>query len=256
MKRALIIEDEKLAAEHLQKLIGQCDRDIEVIDTLDSIKGAIGWFTENSPPDLVFMDIQLSDGLSFDIFNHIQMSCPVIFTTAYEEYALRAFKVNSIDYLLKPINLEDISYAIDQFESQIKPATRLEDQSLKYKVDMMMQTLTNNYKTRFVVNAGVHIQSIEVENIVCFYSLEKATFLQEETGRIFDINYSIDQLETLVDPKLFFRINRKYLANIKAIKDIIAYSGSKLKIKLANTDDNEIFVSRKRMKDFKQWLNR
>lgn len=256
MIRALIIEDEELAAEHLQNLIKQGGWDIEILDVLGSVKETIDWFVDNSPPDLIFMDIQLSDGLSFHLFSKINISCPVIFTTAYEEYAIRAFKVNSVDYLLKPINQEDLTYAIDQFKSIKKQEIKTEDQSLNYKIEMVLQTLTNNYKSRFVVNVGNHIRMIEVEKIIYFFSMHKATFLREENGKTYDINYSLDQLETLVDPVLFFRINRQYLVNIKSIKDLIHYSASTLRVKLAHEDDDGIFISRKKLKSFKLWLDR
>ncbi len=256
MIRALIIEDEELAAEHLQNLIKQSGRGIEILDVLGSIKETIDWFVDNNTPDLIFMDIQLSDGLSFHIFNKINIICPVIFTTAYEEYAIRAFKVNSVDYLLKPVNQEDINYAIDKFRSLKKQEIKAEDQTLNYKIEMVLQTLTKNYKSRFVVNVGKHIRMIEVEKISYFFSMQKATFLREDSGKTYDINYSLDQLETLVDPELFFRINRQFLVNIKSIKDLIYYSRSILKVKLAHQDDDGVFVSRKKLKSFRLWLDR
>jgi DNA-binding LytR/AlgR family response regulator len=226
------------------------------VDVLGTVKETIDWFAINNPPDLIFMDIQLSDGLSFHVFNQVPIRCPVIFTTAFEEYALRAFKVNSIDYLLKPINPEDLTYAIDQFESQKKLVIKEENQTLNYKVDRVLQALTKNYKTRFVVNVGTHIRLLEAEKIFYIFSMEKATFLREETGKTFDINYSLDQLETLVDPALFFRINRQFLISIKALQDIISYSGSILKVKLVHQKDNGVFISRKKLRSFKQWLDR
>jgi DNA-binding LytR/AlgR family response regulator len=207
-------------------------------------------------PDLIFLDVQLSDGLSFEIFNHINITCPVIFTTAYEEYALKAFKVNSIDYLLKPIGIDDLKSAINKFTSFNYNIINTYDQTLKYKVDQVMKLLTNNYKARFVVNAGMHIRSVEVEKINLFYSLEKSTFLLDNTGKSYDIEYSLEQIEKLTDPKQFFRISRKYIANIKAIADIISYSSSRLKLKIASSDDDDILVSRSRLIEFKRWLER
>lgn len=254
MIKALIIEDEKLAAEHLQNQINRNHPDIKIIDITGSISNSVNWLNNNSMPDLIFLDIQLSDGLSFEILNRVNITCPIIFTTSYEEYALKAFKVNSIDYLLKPVNEQDLSFAINQFMSQsIKEKP---DPAFKYKVEKMMDMLTNQFKTRFIVNVGVHIRSIEVEKINCFYSLEKATYLLEDKGKSYDINYSLEQLEELVDLRLFFRVNRKYLININSISDIISYSKRRLKIIVDNVKDDDILVSRSRISDFKNWLER
>lgn len=252
--KALIIEDEKLAAEHLINLINSSDFNIEVIGTLESISKAISWFRKNPAPDLVFLDIQLSDGLSFEIFNQVNISCPVIFTTAYEEYAIKGFKLNSIDYLLKPISSEDLTIALKQYLSYSKNIKEKMDLSLKYRIDQMMMMVVHQYKTRFVVNAGVHIRSIEVERIVCFYSLEKASYLLDNHGKTYDVNYSLEQLEKLLDPAVFFRINRKYLVNINFIRDIIAFSASRLKLKIDRLDEDVLFVSRSKVKEFKNWL--
>lgn len=256
MYKALIIEDEKLAAEHLQRLISRVDLKIDIIKIISSVDEALLWFDNSPLPDLIFLDVQLSDGLSFEIFNHINITCPVIFTTAYEEYAIKAFKVNSIDYLLKPIGFDDLNNAINKFTSFNYNFINTYDQTLKYKVDQVMKLLTNNYKSRFVVNAGMHIRSIEVEKINLFYSLEKSIFLLENTGKSYDINYSLEQIEKLTDPRQFFRISRKHIANITAIKDIISYSSSRLKLKIACSDDDDILVSRSKLAEFRRWIER
>jgi DNA-binding LytR/AlgR family response regulator len=256
MYKALIIEDEKPAAEHLQRLLPRVDIKIDIIRIISSVDEALQWFDNNPLPDLIFLDVQLSDGLSFEIFNHINITCPVIFTTAYEEYAVKAFKVNSIDYLLKPIGFDDLKSAINKFTSFNYSFINTYNQTLKYNVDQVMQLLTNNYKSRFVVNAGMHIRSIEVGKINLFYSLEKSSFLLDNTGKSYDIDYSLEQIEILTDPKQFFRISRKYIANINAIADIISYSGSRLKLKIAGSDDEDILVSRSRLTEFKRWLER
>jgi DNA-binding LytR/AlgR family response regulator len=256
MYKALIIEDEKPAAEHLQRLINQVDIKIDIIRIISSVDEALLWFDNNPLPDLIFLDVQLSDGLSFEIFNHINITCPVIFTTAYEEYAIKAFKVNSIDYLLKPIGIDDLKGAINKFTSFNFSFINTYNQTLKYKVDQVMKLLTNNYKTRFVVNAGMHIRSVEVEKINLFYSLEKSTFLLDNSGKSYDIDYSLEQIEKLTDPKQFFRISRKYVANINAITDIISYSSSRLKLKIACSDDDDILVSRSKLTGFRRWLER
>lgn len=255
MINALIIEDEKPAAEHLLKLIKSCGHEIRVEGILDSVSGTVNWFNKNRQPDLVFMDIQLSDGLSFEIFDYVKIGCPVIFTTAYEEYAIKAFKVNSIDYLLKPVNDDGLAFAIKKFLLHGRQTNNSYGDLFDYQVGQVMQLLTKRYKSRFVVNAGAHIHSLEVEKITCFYSLEKATYLLDNKGRSYDINYILDQLEQLTDPDIFFRINRKYLVNRNTITDIISYSATKLKIKITHISDDDIFVSRSRTKDFKLWLD-
>ena len=256
MYKALIIEDEKLAAEHLQRLINQIGIKIEIDQVISSVDGALAWFNNNPMPDLIFLDIQLSDGLSFEIFNHINITCPIVFTTAYEEYAIKAFKVNSIDYLLKPIGIDDLKYAIDQFTSINYNFRDTYNQTLRYKVDQVMKMLTDNYKSRFVVNVGIHIKSIDVEKINLFYSLEKSTFILDSTGKTYDINYSLEQIEKLVDPRQFFRISRKYIVNISAIFDIISYTSSRLKLKITNSKDDDILVSRSKLTEFRRWLDR
>ena len=253
MYKALIIEDEKPAADHLQRVLKQTGEEIEIIGIISSVGEAMVWFDNNPLPDLIFLDIQLSDGLSFELFNHIKITCPVIFTTAYEEYAIKAFKVNSIDYLLKPIAIEDLQYAIDKFTSLDNKINDV-NQTLRHKVDHVMKLLTKNYKSRFVVNVGMHIRSIETEKINLFYSLEKATFLVDNTGKSYDIDYSLEQIERLIDPKLFFRISRKHIANINAIADIISYSGSRLKLKVDMSKDDDIIVSRSRLTEFRSWM--
>jgi len=256
MYKALIIEDEKPAAEHLQRLINQIDLKIDIIRIISSVDEALVWFENNPLPDLIFLDIQLSDGLSFEIFNHINITCPIIFTTAYEEYAIKAFKVNSIDYLLKPIGSEDLKYAIDKFTSINRNFRDAYNQTIRYNVDQVMKLLTNNYKSRFVVNVGIHIRSVEVEKINLFYSLEKSTFLLDSIGKAYDIDYSLEQIEKLVDPKQFFRISRKYIVNVNAIADIISYSSSRLKLKIISLNDDDILVSRSKLTEFRRWIER
>jgi DNA-binding LytR/AlgR family response regulator len=256
MINALIIEDEKPAANHLQKLVNEAGYEITVGAVLGSVKAAVKWFDNYPHPDLVFMDIQLSDGLSFEIFNFVKISCPVIFTTAYEEYAIRAFKVNSIDYLLKPVSPEALKFALEKFISQIQIKLNPYDDIFHFQVGKVMQLLTQKYKSRFVVNAGVHIRSVETGSINCFYSQGKSTYLLDSTGKSYDINYTLEQLEQLCDPGSFFRINRKYLVNRNAIADIISYSANVLKVKINLITDEDTLTSRSRLKEFRQWLEK
>ena len=251
----LIIEDEQLAAENLVSELMKAEPGAKILDIIDTVRRSVEWLKSNPSPDIILMDIQLADGLSFEIFDLVQVPCPVIFTTAFEEYALRAFKVNSIDYVLKPVKASDISFALEKFRNfQNTVQNGLSPGS--FSMDRVMQMLGNNYKTRFLVRAGEHIRPVKIDDIQCFYSLGKATFLLESQGKSYDIAYSIEQLETLLDPLNFFRINRKYMVSSEAIKDIIAYSGSRLRIILQKLDDEDLIVSRSKVNDFKRWLDR
>ena len=252
--KALIVEDEKPAAEHLVKLLHECDHELTVLHITDSVSQTIEWFRNNPLPDIMFLDIQLADGLSFKIFNHLKIECPVIFTTAFEEYAIRAFKINSIDYLLKPIGIEELNFAIGKFKGQTLQDHP--DSLLSNKVELLVQMLNHQYKSRFIVNMGPRIKFIETDHIKYFYSLEKSTFLFDDSGKSYDINYSLDQVETQLDPKHFFRISRKYIVNIKAIQEIITYSSSRLKLIIKGSAEENIIVSRRKINEFKEWLNK
>jgi len=246
--KVVIIEDESLAAEKLQRLLQQVDEQIEVVKVLESVEESVNWFSQNSSPDLVFMDIQLDDGISFEIFDSLKMDAPVIFTTAYNEYAIRAFKVNSVDYLLKPIEAESLSAAIQKFRKHFEVTGDFES-----KIAKVISQLSAKYKSRFFVKVGVHFQSIPIEKISCFFVEERCTFLKTAEGKNYDLDYSLDQLQKMIDPLLFFRINRNYLVNINSIYEIISYSTNRLKLKLGKTEE---IVSRDKVAEFKQWMDR
>ncbi len=245
----LIVEDEKVAAERLSGLIKKYDPTIDILGIVQSVKNAVQWLNSHQAPDLIFMDIQLADGLSFEIFEQSIVTTPVIFTTAYDEYALKAFKVNSIDYLLKPVDLNELKNAIDKFKANNTPL-KIPAQVF----DNIMFSLTKKFKNKFVMNAGEHIKVFTADDIQCFYSLEKNTFLQNNSGRDYAINYSLDQLEDLLDPVKFFRINRKFIVSFSAISDIISYSNSRLRIKINSNESDDLIVSREKVQDFKKWL--
>ena len=254
MYKVLIIEDEKPAAEWLKQLILKFDPQIFVLSVIDSVRGAVEWFQQNANPDLVFMDIQLADGLSFEIFERVKVLCPVIFTTAYEEYAVKAFKVNSVDYLLKPIAFNELEAAFQKFGDRIQsmqaaPAVTME---LLTKVKEMLR---KQYKTRFVIKVGEHLKSITVEDILFFYSLDKATYLCTADFKTYLVDYSLDRISEMVDEHRFFRINRKYILSNQSISDIIVYSNSRLKIKLKKPGEESIIVSRDKVSAFKEWLD-
>jgi DNA-binding LytR/AlgR family response regulator len=250
----LIIEDEPQAADRLGKLVKQIKSEAIIAEKIDSIKRSVEWLKSNPQPDLIFMDIQLADGLSFEIFERVEVTSPVVFTTAYNEYALKAFKVNSIDYLLKPVDEDELLASFKKWErlSNAPVATSKMMESINYA----MQMLTKKHKERFVIKVGEHLKSIEVAEILFFFSLEKATLAQTKDGRKYILDFTMDQLEGLVDPSRFFRINRKYFVSASAIQDMISYTNSRLKLVLSTSDDEDVIVARERVQEFKEWLDR
>jgi len=254
MYKILIIEDEKPAAEWLQQLILKFDPQISVLAVIDSVSGAAEWFEQHSAPDLAFMDIQLADGLSFEIFERVKVPCPVIFTTAYEEYAIKAFKVNSVDYLLKPISYSELEAAFQKFGNQIRKVEDVQPVTIEL-LNKVKEMLRKQYKTRFVIKVGEHLKSIPVEEILFFYSLDKATFLCTSDFKTYIVDYSLDRIAEMVDEHRFFRINRKYILSNLSIADIVFYSNSRLKIKLKKPDEENIIVSRDKVATFKEWLD-
>ncbi|MCK5104698.1 MAG: response regulator transcription factor [Cyclobacteriaceae bacterium] len=254
--KVLIVEDEILAAVRLEKLLLNSSHDIQVLAKLDTIKRTIEWLEEETNPDLIFMDIQLADGLCFDIFDMVQVKCPVIFTTSYDQYAIRAFKVNSIDYLLKPLDPGELYNAINKYDFLAKSYTEKsspESGALQEAIQMLKQ---KSFKERFMVKVGEHIKSINVNEIDHFISLEKATFAHTTDNKKFLLDYTLDQLMDMIDPRRFFRINRKYIISIDGFTDIISYSTNRLKIHLKNKSTMDAIVSRERVQDFKKWLDR
>lgn len=251
--KVLIIEDEALAADRLLKLVTSIDANTESLGKIESIRSAVNWFNTNSKPDLIFMDVQLADGLCFEIFDKVTIDTPVIFTTAYNEYALKAFKVNSIDYLLKPIDKDELQNAIAKFKrhAMVGSSASHIDALILNKVKSMLQ---NPYKMRFVVRIGEHIKAVSVDDISFIYSSEKSTLIRTISGRDFALDGSIDQIATKMDPVKFFRVSRKHLIAIDHVSDIIAYSGSRLKLVMKGIEDDEIIVSREKVADFKKWL--
>ncbi len=249
--KVLIIEDEQPAAHKLIRLLEEADKQIEVIDVLASIEQTINWLAVHPGPELIFMDIQLEDGISFEIFETCKIQTPVIFTTAYDEYALKAFKVNSIDYLLKPIAPDDLKAALDKFNV-------LHRQQANYsRLESIISQLQPKTKERFLIKIGEHYRSVQTLSIHCFFIMERNTFIQTDTGKTYPIDYSLDRIEQLVDPGQFFRINRNFIVNFSAIQDILIYSSGRLKIILNGwTEKEDILVSRERVTEFKKWMDR
>jgi DNA-binding LytR/AlgR family response regulator len=247
----IIIEDEKPSARRLQRMLQNLNLKADVL--LHSVEESINWFQNNTHPDLIFLDIQLSDGLSFEIFEAIDIKSAIIFTTAYDEYALQAFKLNSIDYLLKPIDEDDLETAIKKYKACTpqKQAVTLDFNDIK---KLLVNPLDREYKKRFSVKVGQHLKLINIDEIECFYSENKGTYLHTKTGRNYLLDTTLEHLENELEPQTFFRINRKFFVNIEAIKDMVSYANSRLQIKLNSYNDQEVIVARERVKDFKRWL--
>lgn len=249
--KVIIIEDEKPAARRLSRMLAQLD--VEVAHMLHSVNESIEWFLNNEHPDLIFLDIQLSDGLSFEIFEQVPIKSAIIFTTAYDEYALQAFKLNSIDYLLKPIDVEELELAVAKYKERIP-----KEQELSVNFDDIKKLLVNpierSYKKRFTVKIGQHLKMLPVEEIECIYSENKGTYAATVEGRSYLLETTLEELQEDLQPELFFRVSRKFYINVNAIKDMVSYTNSRLQIKLHHFDEFDIIVSRERVKEFKDWL--
>lgn len=251
----LIIEDEKPAARLLQRKLEKFDIAVETM--LHSVEESLHWFANNNHPDLIFLDIQLSDGLSFEIFEKINIQSAIIFTTAYDEYALKAFKLNSIDYLLKPIDEDDLEVAVAKFKTRL-PKASTETSNLQLDFEQIRQMLSNpfekSYKKRFTVKIGQHLKVITTDEIECFFSENKGTYIHTFDNRNYLIDSTLEILEQELDMKDFFRVSRKYIVPLTAIKEIQVYTNSRLKVILPTYKEDEVIVSREKVQDFKAWL--
>lgn len=247
----LIIEDEKPAARLLQRKIEKLG--LSAAAMLHSVAEALEWFATHPQPDLIFLDIQLSDGLSFEIFEKADIRSAVIFTTAYDEYALRAFKLNSIDYLLKPIDEDELESAVAKFRRRMDtPAPALD-------IDAIRRMLgggsgTKEYRKRFTIKVGQQLKMIDISDVELFYSENKGTYLHTSDNRDYLLEQTLEQLESDLDPKQFFRVSRKFIVPLKAIREILLYSNSRLKVQLPTYKADEVIVARERVGDFKDWI--
>ena len=248
--KVLIIEDEARAANHLERLLKKVAPEMEVIARIESVRDAVTFLSGKPEIGLIFSDIQLADGLSFEIYKKVKVDCPIIFTTAWDHYAIEAFNTNGIDYLLKPIEEERLIKAIEKAR-QFSPMPLLEK-----LLAMAGARPPKSYKSRFLVKVGEKIKSIPVEEIRAFYSLEKATYLFTNEKRSYCIDFALDQLETILDPETFFRISRKFIVTLDACTNITAWSNSRLKLRIEGLEDQEIIVARERVQDFREWLDR
>jgi DNA-binding LytR/AlgR family response regulator len=249
----LIVEDEEQAAKRLKRMISSLVPDAFIHGPCESVEEAVQWFSQNPKPDLAFFDIHLADGLSFEIGEKVEVSCPIIFTTAYDQYAIRAFKLNSVDYLLKPIGEEDLSGSIEKFKSQFlnHPVKVFGNEwPAQIKGDY-----ENKYKKRFVTRVGDRLQTLEVADAAFAYSENKGTYLRSKEGKNYLVDYTLEQVAAMLDTVDFFRLNRKYIARFEAVEEMVSYSNSRLKVKLQNWEDQDIVLSREKTKEFKEWLD-
>lgn len=249
--KVIVIEDEKLSAEHLALLLKKVDGSIEIIKYLDTVKSTVNSFKEGLKAELIFMDIHLADGNSFEVFRQIEIDIPIIFTTAYDNYAIQAFKQNSIDYLLKPISLQDLQFAMDKYNKQQQTVHKqlFENFATTYK------QLHSQYKSRFIVKVGETIDTVLTNEIHHFETKESLSFLVTNKGKRFIIEYTLDQLEKILQPQDFFRINRKIIIHIQAIEKVQTYFNSRLSITANKLEGDSQIVSRERVIEFKKWLD-
>jgi DNA-binding LytR/AlgR family response regulator len=249
--KIVILEDEKLSAEHLQTMLKRIEPSIEVLEVFDSVKKSVEYFKKNNDANLLFVDIHLADGISFELFSKVKIEVPIIFTTAYDEYAIKAFKLNSVDYLLKPIDIEELKVAIEKFKKgvQTKQSIIAED------ISAIIQNVHKQYKNRFMVKIGDTISSLKTEDINYFLSEDGLVLAITSQNKKYPIDYTLDQLEDIVSPELFFRINRKVLVNINSVQKASAYFNSRLKLTIIGLSEEDAVVSRERVADFKKWLD-
>lgn len=262
--RILIVEDEDLAVKKIRKTLQSVDEGAEVAGVTDSIKSTVEWLESNETPDLILMDIELADGQSFEIFKLAEVRSPVIFTTSYDEYALKAFKVNSIDYLLKPVQKEELQAALDKFKS-MKEKFSVKATASEVGEDLKLDTLLKElqqrlqpkeYRQRFLVKHGQKLVSVEVGEIAYFFSDGRLNFFKTSDNRKFVVDYTMDELEDMIDPKSFFRISRSFYVSVNSIEKIDDYFGNRLILGLRPAVDKEALVSREKVTDFKKWMGK
>ncbi|MFT3911904.1 MAG: LytTR family DNA-binding domain-containing protein [Ferruginibacter sp.] len=258
--KILIVEDEELAVKKIQKTLTAVDATANVIGITDSIKSTVEWLQQNPSPELILMDIELADGQSFEIFNLIEVKSPVIFTTSYDEYALKAFKVNSVDYLLKPIQKEELQAALNKFK-QVRSSYSVAEEKPGINIDSLVKELQQKlqpkeYRKRFLVKHAQKLVSIEVDDISYFYSDGRLNFFKSKDNKKFVVDYTMDELEDMLDPEKYFRISRSFYVSIDSVDRIDDYFGSRLILALKPAVDKEALVSREKVTEFKKWMGK
>ncbi len=250
--KVLIVEDEKAAGSRLVRMVREIRPHYQILTQLESVQNAVSYLSEQGCPDLIFMDIQLGDGLSFNIFNQIEVKCPIIFTTAFNQYALKAFKVNSIDYLLKPIDPQELALAIQKFEQLQFPATNFSPAMISSLIEAIQG---QRYKDRFLVKAGKSLRYVTADQIAFFYSEDGLAFVLDRNGQRLMVDSTLESIESAVDPKKFFRINRKALVHIESIQRIHPHLNNRLKLDTDPGAPFDFIVAREKASSFKQWLD-
>jgi DNA-binding LytR/AlgR family response regulator len=251
--KILIIEDEQAVSKRLIKLIAEIESDWKILDVIDSVEDAVAWLSKNPMPDLLFMDIHLADGLSFEIFEQTSVEAPVIFTTAYDNYAIEAFKTNSVDYLLKPIKADELRRAIEKFKKFHKSDF---DNRIDFtKLTAMLSKPEQKQQTRLLVRFGQKFKSIEIKDVACFYTESKTVYLHTFSNDRYPIDDRLDSLELILDPVQFFRVNRSAIVNFDAIDEMVAYSKSRIHMELKNPLILSFVSSTERSGAFKEWLS-
>ncbi len=252
----VIIEDEKPAAEKIQRHLRKFDPEVNVLKVISTIKQAVDWIGENAlNVDLYILDVQLADGLSFEIFDHVEINKPIIFTTAYNQYAIDAFKVNGLDYLLKPVTYDKLAESLEKIDRLKSNLGKQDDPPYQDLNKLLTQLKEKTYKNRFMVKVGDHIKSITIDDIVLFFAEGRTAYLVTKQERKFIIDYKLESLEDILDPSQFYRVNRSFIVKINAIKDVLMYSNSRLKISVTPDFPKEIIVSREKVNAFKDWFN-
>ncbi len=255
--KVLIIEDEPLAQSELKRLLISSGYDIHVIDCIDSVEDAVEWIRDNKAPDLMFFDIQLSDGLSFEILKQVKTPSPIIFTTAFDEYAIRAFKVNSIDYLLKPVKQHELNAALDKFRSLHTSSSAPSAGGLQLsQIEKLLELSQPRYKSRFISRIGDVIKHIDIQEVAYFKAEDNEVMLVTHQGKQYFINHTLDQLGNLLDQTNFFRINRSYLVCLSSISKISKYFNSRLKLELNPTTQEPVLISRVKVPEFLNWMDK
>ena len=247
--KILIVEDEGPAARRLVKLVSQCRQDVEVLGVVESVRDGLTWFQENTKPDLILSDIQLSDDLSFELYRQLQLDVPIVFTTAFDEYAIKAFKLQSVDYLLKPIKQEDLQASLDKY-------LKVYDSGGSLDFNQLLNSLKGkDYRRRFLVYSGQHLIPVDVSDVAYCYSEDGVTFLKDHQGKRFTLSESLDQLEEDLDPGRFFRANRKFILSADSVNRIERHFHQKLKVHLQPETSEEVFISKLKATTFKRWMN-
>ncbi|HNS17031.1 MAG TPA: LytTR family DNA-binding domain-containing protein [Bacteroidales bacterium] len=254
--RTLIVEDEPYARKELIRLLEETGRSMDIVASLDSVEDSVEWLQMNPMPDLIFMDIQLADGLSFEIFRKVDITVPVIFTTAFDQYAIQAFKVNSVDYLLKPIKPDELERALLKLEQVSKQYSTSVKSMVSIDIEKLLKNFRPDYKSRFMIRLGDQYKHVDATNIGYFKAEDNEVMLVTRENRTYIIDHSLDELSQVLDPLEFFRVSRRYIVNIHAVVKVSKYFNSRLVIDLVPEAGEKVLVSRVKVQEFLKWMDK